>query len=127
MKELTILQEKNLQTMGEVLMVWRKKYGLSRYAVCKLTGLNPKAVKNIEEGKDVSLSTFLAYAELFLERASNPLDVMNYYLVYKGGNSSIAPRLKFSILQERMEFSKKKEKMVETENDFFETDTTTQR
>lgn len=119
MKELTILQEKNLQTMGEVIMVWRKKYGLSRYSVAKLTGLNPKAVKNIEEGKDVSLSTFLAYAELFIDNTSNPLDVMNHYQIYKGGKNNIAPRLKFAILEERKEFSKKKEKREKDESDTF--------
>ena len=93
----------DLETMGEVLKVWRIKNNLSKYAVAKQTGLHTNVVTNIEQGKDVSLASFLKYASMFLcvVNTEEHFDVMKYFEVYRGGLSSANSKEREQILKER--------------------------
>lgn len=93
----------DLETMGEVLKVWRIKNDLSKYAVAKQTGLHTNVVTNIEQGKDVSLASFLKYASMFIcvVNTEEYFDVMKYFEVYRGGLSSANSKEREQILKER--------------------------
>lgn len=83
-KELTtedIMGTYYLKKMGDVFKVWRINKGLSEYAVSQESKINYRTIKNIEAGKDVSLSNFLRYMNYILANDPNT-DILRLYKIY---------------------------------------------
>lgn len=68
-KELTIediMGTYYTKKMADVFKVWRTKKGLSLHAVAQESNINYNALKNLEAGKDISVSNFLRYLNYIL-------------------------------------------------------------